>query len=187
MDYRKTNAPTTTVTRDMMELCEDTGNVYESVAIIGKRANQISVEIKNDLSKKLAEFASYNDNLEEVFENREQIEISRYYEKLPKPTLIATQEYVEGKIYYRNPAKEKKNCSNDTAYSICLFVVGNRPAGCGHLHARRTVHRSGRSDGACFQASGSGFGRRRISVYLGLVRNIVAQCTGCLLYDIPFP
>lgn len=71
MDYRKTNAPTTTVTRDMMELCEDTGNVYESVAIIGKRANQISVEIKNDLSKKLAEFASYNDNLEEVFENRE--------------------------------------------------------------------------------------------------------------------
>ncbi len=62
MDYRKTNAPTTTVTRDMMELCEDTGNVYETVAIIGKRANQISVEIKNDLSKKLAEFASYNDN-----------------------------------------------------------------------------------------------------------------------------
>ena len=80
----------------------------ESVAIIGKRANQISVEIKNDLSKKLAEFASYNDNLEEVFENREQIEISRYYEKLPKPTLIATQEYIEGKIYYRNPAKEKE-------------------------------------------------------------------------------
>ena len=104
MDYKKTNAPGTTVTRDMMELCADTGNVYETVAIIGKRANQISVEIKNDLSKKLAEFASYNDNLEEVFEN----EISRYYEKLPKPTLIATQEYVEGKIYYRNPAKEKE-------------------------------------------------------------------------------
>ena len=82
MDYRKTNAPTTTVTRDMMELCEDTGNVYESVAIIGKRANQISVEI--------------------------QIEISRYYEKLPKPTLIATQEYLEGKVYYRNPSKEKE-------------------------------------------------------------------------------
>ena len=67
MDYKKTNAPATTVTRDMMELCADTGNVYETVAIIGKRANQISVEIKNDLSKKLAEFASYNDNLEEVF------------------------------------------------------------------------------------------------------------------------
>ena len=70
MDYKKTNAPTNTITRDMMDLCADTGNVYETVAIIGKRANQISVEIKNDLSKKLAEFASYNDNLEEVFENR---------------------------------------------------------------------------------------------------------------------
>ncbi|MCR5573406.1 MAG: DNA-directed RNA polymerase subunit omega [Bacteroidaceae bacterium] len=109
MDYKKTNAATTTVTRDVVQLCEDTGNIYETVAIIGKRANQISVEIKNDLSKKLAEFASYSDNLEEVFENREQIEISRYYEKLPKPTLIATQEYMEGKIYYRNPAKDKQN------------------------------------------------------------------------------
>ncbi|MEO3605325.1 DNA-directed RNA polymerase subunit omega [Phocaeicola vulgatus] len=97
-----------TVTRDMMDLCADTGNIYETVAIIGKRANQISVEMKNDLSKKLQEFASYNDNLEEVFENREQIEISRYYEKLPKPTLIAAQEYEEGKVYFRNPAKEKE-------------------------------------------------------------------------------
>lgn len=68
MDYKKSNAPTNTVTRNMMELCEDTGNVYETVAIIGKRANQIAVEMKNDLSKKLQEFASYNDNLEEVFE-----------------------------------------------------------------------------------------------------------------------
>ena len=108
MDYKKTNAPTNTITRNVMELCEDTGNIYETVAIIGKRANQIGVEMKNDLSKKLQEFASYNDNLEEVFENREQIEISRYYEKLPKPALIATQEYIEGKVYYRNPAKEKE-------------------------------------------------------------------------------
>lgn len=107
MDYRKTNAPANTITRDMMELCEDTDNVYETVSIIGKRANQIAVEMKSDLSKKLQEFASYNDNLEEMFENREQIEISRYYEKLPKPTLIAAQEYMEGKVYYRNPAKEK--------------------------------------------------------------------------------
>ena len=107
MDYKKTNAPSNTITRNMVELCEHTGNVYETVAIIGKRANQIAVEMKNDLSKKLQEFASYNDNLEEVFENREQIEISRYYEKLPKPTLIAAQEYEEGKVYYRNPAKEK--------------------------------------------------------------------------------
>ena len=108
MDYKKTNAPSNAITRNMVELCEDTGNVYETVAIIGKRANQIAVEMKNDLSKKLQEFASYNDNLEEVFENREQIEISRYYEKLPKPTLIAAQEYEEGKVYYRNPAKEKE-------------------------------------------------------------------------------
>jgi DNA-directed RNA polymerase subunit K/omega len=107
MDYKKTNAPTTTVVRDMEKFSEPTGNVYESIAIIGKRANQISLEIKNDLSKKLSEFASYNDNLEEVFENREQIEISRYYEKLPKPNLIAIQEFLTGKIYFRNPAKEK--------------------------------------------------------------------------------
>lgn len=106
MDYKKTNAATNTVTRNIMDLCDETGNIYESVAIIGKRANQISVDIKNELSKKLQEFASVSDNLDEVFENREQIEISRYYEKLPKPTLIATQEFVEGKLYFRNPAKE---------------------------------------------------------------------------------
>lgn len=107
MDYKKSNAPASTITRDMMSLSKDTGNVYETVRIIGKRANQIGVEMKQDLDRKLQEFASYNDNLEEVFENREQIEISRYYEKLPKPTLIATQEYLEGKIYYRNPNKDK--------------------------------------------------------------------------------
>lgn len=107
MDYKKTNAPTNTVTRDIMDLCDETGNIYESVAIIGKRANQISLDIKNELSEKLQEFASVSDNLDEVFENREQIEISRFYEKLPKPSLIATQEFVEGKIYFRNPLKEK--------------------------------------------------------------------------------
>ena len=107
MDYKKTNAPTNTVTRDIMDLCDETGNIYESVAIIGKRANQISLDIKNELSKKLQEFASVSDNLDEGFENREQIEISRFYEKLPKPSLIATQEFVEGKIYFRNPLKEK--------------------------------------------------------------------------------
>ena len=76
------------------------------MAIIAKRANQISADMKSELSKKLQEFASNNDNLDEIFENREQIEISRYYEKLPKPTLIATQEFREGKIYFRNPAKD---------------------------------------------------------------------------------
>ena len=109
MDYRKSNAPTNTITRDMMKVSEDTGNVYETVVIIGKRANQISVEMKQDLEKKLQEFASYNDNLEEVFENREQIEISRYYEKLPKSTSIAAQEYEDGKVYHKNPLKEKSN------------------------------------------------------------------------------
>ena len=108
MDFKRTNAPTNTVTRNIMDLCDETGNIYESIAIIGKRATQISMDIKNELSKKLQEFASVNDNLDEVFENREQIEISRYYEKLPKPTLIATQEFIEGKIYYRNPLKEKE-------------------------------------------------------------------------------
>ena len=106
MDYKKTKAPVNTVTRDIMELCQETGNIYESVAIIAKRSNQISVEIKQDLNKKLAEFASYNDSLEEVFENREQIEISRYYEKLPKPTLLATEEFVEGNVYWRDPSRE---------------------------------------------------------------------------------
>ena len=78
MDYKKTKAPTNTVTRNIMDLCDDTNNIYESVAIIAKRANQISLDIKQELNKKLQEFASYNDSLEEVFENREQIEISRY-------------------------------------------------------------------------------------------------------------
>ena len=91
-----------------MDFCDGTNNIYESVVIMSKRANQISVQMKEDLSRKLKEFASANDNLEETYENREQIEISRYYEKLPKPTLIATQEYIEGKVYYRNPAKEKE-------------------------------------------------------------------------------
>ena len=106
MDYKKSKAPVNTVTRNVMDLCDSTGNIYESVAIISKRANQISAEIKQDLTKKLAEFASYNDTLEEVFENREQIEISRYYEKLPKPTLIATEEFIEGNVYFRDPSQD---------------------------------------------------------------------------------
>jgi DNA-directed RNA polymerase subunit K/omega len=107
MDYKKVTAPTNTITRDMNQLCADTGNVYETVNIIARRANQIAVEMKAELDKKLQEFASFNDNLEEVFENREQIEISRFYEKLPKPTLIAAQEYVDGKIFWKNPSKDK--------------------------------------------------------------------------------
>lgn len=108
MDYKKSKAPVNTETRELPELWKSTGNIYESVAIIGKRANQIGVEIKQDLNKKLQEFASYNDSLDEVFENREQIEISRYYEKLPKPTLLATQEFIEGNIYWRDPSQDNQ-------------------------------------------------------------------------------
>ncbi len=108
MDYKKSNAPVSTITRDVNSLVENTGNVYETVTIISKRANQIGVEIRDELKHKLEEFsASTVDNLEEVFENREQIEISKHYEKLPKPTLLATQEYIEDKTYFRNPAKLK--------------------------------------------------------------------------------
>lgn len=103
MDYRKSMAPATTITRNLDLMTEDTGNIYETVVVVARRANQISVDMKQELNKKLEEFASYSDNLEEVFENREQIEISKFYEKLPKPTLIALQELEEGKIFFRNP------------------------------------------------------------------------------------
>ncbi len=103
MDYRKTNAPTTTITRDRQDLQNHSENIYETVMICAKRANQISVEMKQELNAKLEEFASYTDNLEEVFENREQIEISKFYERLPKPSLIALQEYEEDNIYFRRP------------------------------------------------------------------------------------
>ena len=106
MDFKKTNADNTTITRDLNVLAQRTGNVYEAIAIISKRASQINLEMKEELQNKLAEFASHTDNLEEIFENREQIEISKFYEKLPKPANIALQEYMDDKIYFRNPAKE---------------------------------------------------------------------------------
>jgi len=102
MDYKKTNAAESTITRDFPDFEAQTGNLYESLAIISKRSKQIQREIKEELDKKLNEFASYTDNLEEVFENREQIEISKFYERLPKPILIATQEFLDEKIYFRN-------------------------------------------------------------------------------------
>ncbi len=106
MDFKKTNAESSTVTRDIRNFDGPTGNLYEAVSIMSKRANQISSEMKEELTAKLAEFANHSDNLEEIFENREQIEISKFYEKLPKPTLIAINEFLEDKTYYRNPAKE---------------------------------------------------------------------------------
>lgn len=107
MNFKKTNAEVSTITRDLPHLDAQTGNIYEALAIISKRSNQIAVEMKEELTSKLQEFASNTDNLEEIFENREQIEISKFYEKLPKPNAIAMQEYLEGKIYFRNPSKEK--------------------------------------------------------------------------------
>ena len=101
MDYKKSKASVTTITRDINRLDSDTNNIYQTVMIVAKRANQISVELKQELNRKLEEFAYYTDNLEEVFENREQIEISKFYERLPKPTLIATQEFLDDDIYYR--------------------------------------------------------------------------------------
>ena len=109
MDYKKSKASVTTVTRDVNRLDQETNNIYQTVMIVAKRANQISVELKQELNRKLEEFAYYTDNLEEVFENREQIEISKYYERLPKPTLIATQEFLEDGIYYRMSEPESEN------------------------------------------------------------------------------
>jgi len=108
MDYKKTSAPVSTVTRNLELMTRDTENIYETVIIVARRANQIAVEMKQELNKKLEEFASYSDNLEEVFENREQIEISKFYERLPKPALIALQELEESRIFYRNPESPNK-------------------------------------------------------------------------------
>lgn len=106
MDYKKTNAPMTTVTRDVDKIGDVTGNVYEALSVVAKRADQVGLEIKDELNSKLEEFASSSDNLEEIFENREQIEISKFYERLPKPTALAMEEFMSGATYYRNPAKE---------------------------------------------------------------------------------
>jgi DNA-directed RNA polymerase subunit K/omega len=106
MDYKKSKASTTTLTRNLDNLEKDTGNIYESVMICSKRANQIGMEIKEELNRKLEEFAYYTDNLEEVFENREQIEISKFYERMPKQTLIALDEFENEKIYVRKVDNE---------------------------------------------------------------------------------
>ncbi|TZF81901.1 DNA-directed RNA polymerase subunit omega [Pedobacter sp. BS3] len=107
MSTTKNVIPTSTVTRDVRQLDQETGNIYESLVIIAKRANQIAANMKEELHSKLSEFASSNDNLEEIFENREQIEISKHYERMPKPTLIAIDEFLNHKVYYRNPSKQE--------------------------------------------------------------------------------
>ena len=103
----KVTAPSSTITRDLRDLDRTTDNIYESVVIVSKRSNQIAANIKEELQQKLSEFSSSNDTLEEIFENREQIEISKRYERMPKPTLVAIDEFLNGKVYHRNPAKEQ--------------------------------------------------------------------------------
>jgi len=106
MNYKETKAPVTTVTYNKDAIEASTENIYEAISIIAKRATQINTDLKKELVEKLDEFATYNDSLEEVFENKEQIEVSKFYEKLPKPTAIAIEEWLEGKVYHRTPETE---------------------------------------------------------------------------------
>ena len=139
MDIKKNNVPNNTVTRKLTDIDAQTGNIYESVVVISRRANQIATQLKQELNRKLADFSSTTDTLEETFENREQIEISRYYERLPKPTLIATEEFLEGEVYFRNatpqsssnrrlrePAEERTLCRRAAESTECTL---RRPFG----------------------------------------------------------
>ena len=107
MDIKNSDAPVTTTTIDKNLIDAPTDNIYEAISIISKRAGQINGDIKKELLEKLDEFATYNDSLEEIFENKEQIEVSKFYERLPKPHALAVQEWLEGKIYHRNTKDEE--------------------------------------------------------------------------------
>jgi DNA-directed RNA polymerase subunit K/omega len=109
MDYKKIKTDHLAVTRNTSDFTERTGNIYETVVILAKRANQIALDIKEELNGKIEEFTTTQDNLEEVFENREQIEVAKFYERLPKPTLLSIQEYLNKQIYIRNPLQEEDN------------------------------------------------------------------------------
>lgn len=113
MDYKKTGAEKTTITRDLVDLGEKTGNIYNSLAVIAKRSSQINREIKEELISKLEEFATHNEQLEEVFENSEQIAVSRFYERLPKPWSIATKELMEGEVYIQSIEEEEDSESEN--------------------------------------------------------------------------
>lgn len=109
MNFKDIDAPISTETFNRNVIEKNTGNVYESIVIMGKRAEQINQEMKTELVQKLDEFASHTDSLEEIFENREQIEVSKFYERLPKPTSIAIKEWMQGDIYFRNPDEDPQN------------------------------------------------------------------------------
>lgn len=113
MDYKSSKAPLTTTTHNLMDFAEATGNIYESIVIMGKRANQISSKMKEDLHKKLREYSSNAENTEETFENNEQMEVSRYYERMPKSTLIAADEFLNGRVQFRNLSKEREQQLNE--------------------------------------------------------------------------
>ena len=108
MDLKKTNAPVSTITYNRNEIDEPTGNIYEAISVISRRAEQINTDIRRELVDKLEEFATYNDSLEEIFENKEQIEVSKFYERLPKPHALAVQEWLDDKIYFRNTEDDIK-------------------------------------------------------------------------------
>ncbi|GAK90821.1 hypothetical protein JCM19298_92 [Nonlabens ulvanivorans] len=108
MDTKNIKAPASTITYNRDKLTNPTGNMYEAISIIAKRAEQINTDVKEELIEKLEEFATYNDSLEEVFENKEQIEVSKFYERLPKPHQIAVQEWLDGKIYFRDTSKSEE-------------------------------------------------------------------------------
>ena len=108
-DYKNTEAPESTITFDKVKIEEPTQNIYKAIAIMSKRASQVNEDLKGELIDKLEEFATFNDSLEEVFENKEQIEVSRFYERLPKPTAIAVQEWLDDEIYFRTPDTSNDN------------------------------------------------------------------------------
>lgn len=107
IDYKKREAPRTTVTRDQHELDAATDNIYEAVSILAKRADQIGEDLKVELNEKLEEFATHSENLEEIFENKEQIEVSRFYEALAKPAALAIEEWKNGEVYFRRPEEKQ--------------------------------------------------------------------------------
>jgi len=109
MDYKNSEAPISTITYDRSKIEKKTENIYEAISIVAKRAIQINGDLKRELVEKLEEFATYNDNLEEIFENKEQIEVSKFYEKLPKPAAIALEEWLNEKIYYRKAESENQD------------------------------------------------------------------------------
>jgi len=109
MDFKKDKITNTAESLNVVEFEKDTNNIYESIAVLAKRSNQIGLDLKEELNEKVAEFQTQNDTLEEVFENREQIEVARFYERLPKPTLLAVHEFLHDEVYMRNPLKELSN------------------------------------------------------------------------------